>query len=74
MTLAYLALLQKGFAVRRVNLNDDPEQELWFAEDETREFVADGPVALLGLVGLHETRGDNWQATDEEIYDFLSKC
>ena len=73
MVPAYLTLLQKGFTVRWCNINDDPEQELWFAEDATREFVADGPVALLGLVCVHEARGNDWQASDEQIEDFLSK-
>ncbi|HVF85043.1 MAG TPA: hypothetical protein VM821_03595 [Abditibacteriaceae bacterium] len=70
---AYLTLIQKGLSVRWLNLTDDPEQELWFAEDATREFVADGPLTLLGLVSLHEIRGDNWQASDEQIDDFLGK-
>lgn len=70
-TPAYLALKQKGFTVSWRNVND-PEQELWFAEDDTRSFVASGPVELLGLIAMHEVRGDNWQAEDEEAENLLS--
>lgn len=72
MTPAYLALKQKGFTVSWRKLNGDPEQELYFAEDDTRSFVADGPIALLGLVAMHEIRGDDWQAEDEEIEEFIA--
>ena len=30
-------------------------------------FIAESPVALLGLVKLIELRGWSWQATDTEI-------
>lgn len=70
---AYLALKQKGFNVRWERSYINPEQETWYAEDETREFIAEDPVALLGLVLMHEVRGDDWNANDLEISDFLTQ-
>ncbi len=69
---AYLTLKQKGFVVRW-DKSTDSEQEYWYAEDATREFIADGPVALLGLIAMHEIRGDDWEANDDEIQEFLEK-
>ncbi len=69
---AYLALRQKGYRVHR----DPPRRgcpELWYAEAGARRFVAEDPVTLLGLVALWETRGDNWQAGDAEIDDFMKR-
>jgi hypothetical protein len=70
---AYLALKQKGFNVHWVRSSVDPEHETWYAEDDTREFIADDPVALLGLVAMYEVRGDDWKASDKEISDFLAQ-
>jgi len=36
-------------------------------------FIAEDPLSLLGLVWIWETRGENWQASDSEIEDFLCK-
>jgi hypothetical protein len=68
---AYLALIQKGYAVRSENTGAG--NEVWFAENDTHRFIADDPVTLVGLVALHETRGDDWQAPDEEIMNFLAR-
>ena len=67
---AYLALQQKGYAVHC----EQPglAEEVWYAEIENHQFSAADPVSLLGLVALHESRGDGWQATDNEIESFLS--
>ncbi|HTE20950.1 MAG TPA: hypothetical protein VK689_21505 [Armatimonadota bacterium] len=70
LTPAYLALQQRGYAVRTEKTGT--EDELWFAETEARRFVAGDPLSLLGLVAFYETRGDDWQATDEEIVAYLS--
>lgn len=69
---AYLTLKQKGFKVWWIRSNSKPDEETWYAEDASRKFMAEDPVALLGLILLHEVRGDNWQASDEEIDDFLA--
>lgn len=69
MVPAYLILKKKGYRLRRSNPGD-LDLELWHAENATCEFVADGPVALLGLVLLYETRGENWQSNDEDLREF----
>ncbi len=40
---------------------------LLIAEKDGNLFVADDPVTVLGLIKMHEIRGDNWQASDEEL-------
>ena len=66
---AYLALLEKGYRVRQEKQSG--EEEFWFATKGNCEFVAEGPIELLGVVTMYETRGINWKATDEEIEDFM---
>ncbi len=68
---AYLALLAKGYSVRWERKSK--ENELWYAERENGEFVAEGPIELLGLVAMYEVRGENWKATDKEIDAFMEK-
>jgi hypothetical protein len=70
---AYLALLQRGLAVSRESASADAAEALWIAEDAAQRFVAEGPLALLGLVALYETRGPEWQASDEQIDRFLAE-
>jgi len=64
MTPAYLAILSKGYSVRLQN-------GLMLAERGGNSFAADGPVPLLGLIAMSEVRGEGWQATDEEIEQFV---
>jgi len=66
LALAYLSILSKGYAVQ-------VEGGLMVAVRGADRFSADGPVELLGVIAVAETRGENWQATDEEIDDFLSR-
>jgi hypothetical protein len=66
---AFLALKSKGFHIERHR-----DSETWTARKGELEFVGDGPLQLLGLVALHETRGVQWQATDQEIEEFLDAC
>lgn len=66
---AYLALLEKGYSVRWERLSE--EKEFWFAAKDGYEFVAEGPIELLGIAAMFETRGPNWRATDEEIEGFM---
>ena len=65
MTPAYLVILSKGYSVEVAG-------DLMVAERDGSSFVADGPVALLGLIAMAEIRGENWQATDEEIDAFVA--
>lgn len=66
MTPAYLAILSKGFSVRSGN-------GLLVAERGGDQFTAESPVQLLGLIAMTEIRGEAWQATDEEIDEFVAR-
>ncbi|HEY9026828.1 MAG TPA: hypothetical protein VIP05_21220 [Burkholderiaceae bacterium] len=44
----------------------------WRAESESRAFWADDPLLLLGLVKLHDLRGDEWRPSDAEVEDYLA--
>lgn len=66
MTPAYLAILAKGFSVRA-------DGELMIAERNGEYFAADGPVPLLGLITMAEIRGEEWEATDDEIEAFVAQ-
>ena len=68
---AYLALLAKGFDVRCERSPDGSEN--WIAEGTKGRFAADDVIALLGVVGVAETRGVDWRASDSEIDAFLKK-
>jgi len=69
---AYLVLVAKGYKVLCVPSKNGPE-DLWIAERSGNSFSASGPVELLGVVTIGETRGELWPATDEEIEAFLVK-
>jgi hypothetical protein len=68
---AYLALQQRGYSVRREQRAEG--EELWYAENDSHQFIAEDPVLLLGLVAMVETRGDSWYAADDEIRDYLAR-
>jgi hypothetical protein len=70
---AYLALLQRGLSVCREPSAVTDSGMLWVAESAGHRFVAEDLVTLLGLVAIHQTRGPNWQASDEEIDRFLAE-
>jgi hypothetical protein len=61
---ALIALEQLGF---RVNVSDSARGENVVASRDNEEYVADDPVAVLGLIKLTELRQWTWQATDQEI-------
>ena len=65
---AYLALRAKGYVVRCERSN---ESENWIADGPLGRFGADDPITLLGVVGVAETRGSDWPASDAEIESFL---
>lgn len=67
---AYLCLSAKGYVVTCEPRGD---AGYWFAEGPLGRFGADGPIELLGVVAMAETRGESWKASDKEIEDFLSK-
>ena len=62
---AILALEHLGFTVTQ-------NERLFAASAEGSRFVAEDPVALLGLIKLAETRRP-WSANDEEIDDVLAR-
>jgi hypothetical protein len=64
---AYLALVARGF-----NVSCD-HQSVWIATKGEASFLADSPLQLLGLVAMFESRGPQWQASDEQIEEFLRK-
>jgi hypothetical protein len=70
---AYLALLERGYLVCRDPSLAADSGAYWVAEDAGHRFVAEDLVALLGPVAMHETRGPEWQASDEEIDRFLAE-
>jgi hypothetical protein len=69
-TPAYLTLIELGYSVDRI---DRDGQEHWIAKKGTLEFIADGPLELLGLSLLRSERGPHWQASDNEIGEFLKR-
>ena len=68
---AYLVLKMKGFSVRWERGGEN--SETWYAEKENLCFSGEGPIELLGVVDVYETRGNNWKASDEEIDEFLER-
>jgi hypothetical protein len=73
MVPAYLSLSQRGLSVYREPSAVTDSGMIWVAEDAGHRFIAEDLVTLLGLVALHETRGPQWQASDDEIKRFLEE-
>jgi len=73
MVPAYLVLLHRGLLVSRDSSFMTHSGGSWVAEDSGHRFVAEDLVTLLGLVALYETRGPDWQASDEQIDQFISE-
>jgi hypothetical protein len=65
LTPAYLTIVAKGYAVRS-------EGDLLVATKGDDTFIAEDPILLLGVIAVGECRGEDWQATDAQIDDFLS--
>lgn len=61
---AWLELLARGYQVQA-----GPRS--WCASGPLGRLLGDGPLELLGLVALAESRGARWQASDAEIEAFL---
>ena len=68
---ACLALKMKGFSVRWER--KDGSDETWYAEKDNLRISGEGPIELLGIVAMYETRGNNWKASDEEIDGFIER-
>lgn len=68
---AYLSLIAKGYSVNRIAV--DEHEETWQAVKENNEFIAEDPLALLGVVAMFEARGPNWKAVDDEIDAFVTQ-
>jgi hypothetical protein len=66
---AYLALIELGYSVDRVDMDGE---EHWIAKG-TLQLAADCPLELLGLSLLRSERGPRWQASDDEIDEFLKR-
>ncbi|WP_284418953.1 MULTISPECIES: hypothetical protein [unclassified Bradyrhizobium] len=67
---AYLTLIKLGYDVDHIIKGD---YELWTAQNETVQLVADSPLQLLGLALLYRERGPDWYAADDEIEAFLAR-
>ena len=70
---AYLALVQRGYSVRRERAADEHGNEWWVAQGALGRFGAEDTVSLLGIVALAETRGENWPAPDDAIDRFMEQ-
>ena len=70
---AYLALVEKGYRVKRLKSAKRHEPEQWCATKGASRFVADDTLSLLGLVAMHEVRGKAWKASDKEIDSFFDQ-
>ncbi len=68
LTPIYLTLKQKGYTIRREKFDN---LLWWIAENHQRRFIADDVMALLALVAMRETRGQEWQATDDQISEYM---
>ena len=64
----YLALRWLGFTVTKKLINGE---ESWSAENDSGIFSGDDPCQLLGIIKLVEINGEEWQASDIEIRNFL---
>ena len=65
---AYLAILSKGYKIEPSGV-----QNGLVATRGDNSFLADDPITLLGLIAMAELRGPRWQASDQEIDDFLMR-
>jgi hypothetical protein len=61
---AILALEQAGFVVNMGYAKNGPM--FWATRDETT-YEGSSPEIVLGLVKLMELRGQDWQASDDEV-------
>ena len=67
---ALLALEKLGFVV---SVEQSEDAELFRATRGDETYLAEDPVAVLGLVKLVEMRGWEWQPTDVEIDEVMRR-
>jgi hypothetical protein len=67
---AYLTLIELGYSVDRV---DKGGEEHWIAKKGSLQLIADCPLKLLGLSLVRSERGPRWQASDNEMDEFLTR-
>ncbi len=67
---AYLLLRALGYSVDRI---DHDNEERWIAKKGSLQLLADDPLELLGLCSLRSERGQHWQASDNEIDEFMAR-
>lgn len=67
---AYLTLVELGYSIDRI---DKDGGKHWIAKKGTLQLMADCPLELLGLSLLRSERGPRWQASDNEIDEFLKR-
>lgn len=70
---AYLALIKKGYSVKRLSPSKHGKPEEWCATKGRDRFLAEDTLSLLGIVSLYELRGHPWQASDIEIESFFEQ-
>ena len=68
MAPAVMTMRAKGYRV--TNLWRDGGEH-FAAEKDGNRFEAADPIAVLGLIAMHELRGDDWTPTDEEVDEFM---
>lgn len=66
-TVAFAILRQKGFALRTLTMGEE-QDPLLIAENEEHDFRGHSAIEVLGLLAVHEARGENRHPTDEEVY------
>ena len=66
---AYLLLKALGYSVDRI---DHDGEERWIAKNGSLQLLADDLLELLGLCLLRSERGPHWQASDNEIDEFMA--
>ncbi|MEO1276647.1 MAG: hypothetical protein AAFV96_15125 [Pseudomonadota bacterium] len=67
-TAAFAVLCSLGY---ELSLVPGAEEERICAKKDGHEFVAESPITVLGLVALHQARGDDWKPRDDEVARML---
>jgi hypothetical protein len=70
MAPCWVALEELGYAISTVRVQDT---EMWIAEKEGESLQGNDPCMLLGLAKLVELRGEDWQASDGQVEEFLQR-
>jgi hypothetical protein len=69
---ACLVLESKGFRVT-IRRDTDAQTEIWTAIKGDLTLHGSSPLELLGLLTLHDARGDDWRASDSDVTNFLQR-